>query len=423
VTRIVFSTFGSLGDLHPYIALARELKRRGHAPCIATTDMHRGAVAAAGLDFTPVRPSAAQMGEPAEVVRRVFHPSRGPEYLFRDLVMAHVRATYEDLDHACSGADTIVTHPLTVAGRLVAEKRGLAWRSTVLSPLSLMSTIDPPLFASAPWLLWLRRLGVTPYRLVFELARRTTAGWEAPFHALRSDLGLPPLLGSAQFGGQFAPQGNLALFSRLIAESQADWPPNTIVCGFSRYDGEPDPALLQELDAWLARGSAPVVFTLGSAVSLYASGFFEAAIDAARALRVRALFITGQDPVRHERALAEAGIPPEGVRVFRYLPYSAVFPRASVNVHQGGIGTLGQALAAGRPQLVTPVALDQPDNARRAVRLGVARTLPFQKLRASTLADALTALMSAPQYALRAAEVAARVRVEDVEARAAALLA
>ena len=47
--RIVFATFGSLGDLHPYVAIARELVRRGHRPVVATFDAFREAVEASGV--------------------------------------------------------------------------------------------------------------------------------------------------------------------------------------------------------------------------------------------------------------------------------------------------------------------------------------------------------------------------------------
>ena len=387
-----------------------------------------------------MRPDAAHMGDPAELVRKLFHPRKGPEYLIRNLVMPHVRGAYEDLDRACRGSDMIVTHPLAFAGRLVAEKRGLAWRSTVLSPLSLMSCMDPPLLGPAPWLLWIRKLGIAPYRAVFELVKRSVGAWEKPLRELRHDLGLPPMCairpstsrrcaqderkpGYAQFECQYAPDGNLALFSRVLAEPQPDWPANTTVCGFSRYGGQPpDAALALELESFLAAGPPPIVFTLGSSVSMYASGFFVMAIEAARRVNHRALLVTGQDPSQYDKAIFSAGTA-EAIKVFRYLPYSAVFPRAAVNVHQGGIGTLAQALFAGRPQLITPVAFDQPDNARRAARLGLSRSIAFQKLDADAMTAALRDLISAQAYSANASRVAAVVSAEEEERRAAALLA
>ena len=422
--RIVFATFGSLGDLHPYLAIALELRHRGHRPLIATSDVHRDAIDSAGIEFAAMRPNDEQIGDRAELVRRLFHPLKGPEYLIRDLVMPHVRGAYEDLDRACAGADLLVTHPLTFAGRLVAEKRGLAWRSTVLSPLSLMSAIDPPLFGPAPWLLWIRKLGVAPYRAVFELVKRSVGSWEQPLRELRADLGLSPMRSYAQFEGQYAPEGNLALFSRVLAEPQADWPPNTTVCGFSRYDGTPiDAPLRLELDDYLGAGPPPIVFTLGSSVSMYSTDFFTVAIESTVRLGHRALLITGQDPAQYDAAVGSARIPGGAIKVFRYLPYSAVFPHAAINVHQAGVGTLAQALAAGKPQLICPVGFDQPDNARRVIRLGLARSIPFQKLTADAMTRTLRELLSSREAAAQGTAAGRIVTDEEYLHRAASLLA
>ncbi len=57
--RIVLTTFGSLGDLHPFLALGLGLRDRGHEPIIATSECYRAKVEALGLGFRPVRPDAA----------------------------------------------------------------------------------------------------------------------------------------------------------------------------------------------------------------------------------------------------------------------------------------------------------------------------------------------------------------------------
>ena len=407
--RIVFATYGSLGDLHPYIALARELVRRGHRPLIATFDIYREAVEAAGVEFAALRPSLAGR-DPVAIIQRLMHPWRGPEFLVREMFMPHLRESYEDLARATEGADLLVNHPLSFAGPLLAAKRRLPWASTVLSPLSLFSGLDPPLFPGASWLRQVRRLGVGPYRFVFRLARRIMRRWEAPLYALRAELGLPAPGPVAQMEGQYSPALNLALFSGALAAPQPDWPRQTVVCGFPRYDGPPPDAVTQAaVDAFLAEGEPPVVFALGSSAVMVADAFWRHAIETAERLGRRALLITGKAPEEH-RSL------PRSIRAFRYLPYSVVFPHAAAVVHPGGIGTLAQALAAGRPQLVVPLAFDQPDNARRAVALGLARSLPFRKARGSAMARELAALLRAPDYAARAAAVASTVRAENAAA-------
>ena len=148
-----------------------------------------------------------------------------------------------------------------------------------------------------------------------------------------------------------------------------------------------------ELEAFLAAGEAPVVFALGSSVVMIAGDFWDKAIAASAQLGRRAILLTGTP-------LAQTL--PANVKAFDYLPYSEVFPRAAAIVHQGGIGTLAQALGAGRPQLIVPVAFDQPDNARRAVGLGVARSIPIRKLTARRLASEIAALLDEPAYAANA---------------------
>ena len=394
--RIVFSTVGSLGDLHPYIAIAKELQVRGHHPVIATTDRYKLLIESAGIAYAPLRPAEAQFGGLESVAARLFDPYRGPEYLVREMVMPYIREQYGDIAAACTGADLLVTHPLTMAGPLVCAKTGLPWVSSVLAPASLMSSTDRPLLNSAAWAHWLRGLGAAPYRAVTKLAELLARRWERPLHKLRSELGLPPAAHAALLQGQFSPQLNLALFPRVLAEPQADWPANTVLTGFARYDGAvADSNTRQELNGFLAAGERPVVFALGSSVVMIAGDFWDKAIAACVKLGRRALLLTGTPLARP--------LPPD-VKAFDYLPYSEVFPAAAAIVHQGGIGTFAQALAARRPQLVVPVAFDQPDNARRAVGLGLARSIPMRKLTASTLAIELAALLGEPSYAACAAQ-------------------
>src|SRR5688572_3510367 len=348
MSRIVFSTFGSLGDLYPYIAVARELRRRGHRPLIATFAEFREPVAAAGIDFAPMRPDMAGFGDKMAIMERLVNPWRGPEFLVRGMFMPHLRESYEDLARACRGADLLVTHPLVFTGPLLAQKQGLRWVSTALSPITLFSAFDPPLLPAAGWMRWVSKLGAGAYRLVFRIPRAMVRRWEEPLRAFRGELGLPATDTLAQFEGQYSPRLHLALFSRVLARPQPDWPPNTLICGFARYDGAPLDARRQsELEGFLATGEPPLAFGLGSSAVMVAGEFWRAAADAAQTLGRRAILLTGSPP-------ESVGPLPATVKAFDYLPYSAVFPRAEAIVHSGGIGTLAQALAAGRPQLITP---------------------------------------------------------------------
>jgi len=172
----VLATFGSLGDLHPYLALAQALRERGHHPLVAATDVHRAAVEAEGLPFAALRPDAAAFGDERTAMERALDPVAGPEFLVREVLMAHLRGAYDDLDAACAGAgaDLLVSHPFTFAAPLVAERRhgeGLVWASVAITPSVLLSAHDPAVIAPAPWLRHLRPLGPAFHRLLLKAMR------------------------------------------------------------------------------------------------------------------------------------------------------------------------------------------------------------------------------------------------------------
>lgn len=409
--RIVISTFGSFGDVHPYIAIALELKARGHSPVIATSEVYREKMDALGLELHPVRPDVPSYDQPeglAKLVADLMEPRGGTERVM-ELFLKHLPEVYEDLNAAVEHADLLLTHPLPLVGPLVAQKRGLPWVSSILAPISLFSAYDPPVPPQLPSLYSLLKRSPAFTRLILRLALFKLEMLMKPVYRLRAELGLPrgeqPL-----FGGQHSPSLVLALFSSVMAKPQRDWPPNTRVTGFPFYDrrdffGESDtpPELLQFLDA----GPAPIIFTLGSSAFWVAKDFYRDSIGAARALGQRALLLIG-----HQRNLPPEPLP-EGVAAFEYAPYGEVLPRASIVVHQGGVGTTGQGLRAGRPVLIVPHAHDQFDNAARVVRLGCGRMMARPRYNAESATRELRALLETPDYATKAAEVGAQVQREN----------
>jgi rhamnosyltransferase subunit B len=403
MARVVLTTFGSLGDLHPYVALARELRARGHRPLVATHGFYRERVEAAGIEFHPVRPDLADFGDPAVTMRRAIDSPWATEFVVRRLVLPHLRASHEDLFAACRGADALVGHVLTLAAPLVADERGLPRIHAVLQPLTLCSAHDPPVLSTAPVSRWARRLPPAAWRPLWALARATSRPWLRGLDALRAEVGLPPASGHPLLDG-FSSVLNLALFSPVLAAPQSDWPPRTVTTGFAFWDrdeaGEGAPAALR---AFLEAGPPPIVFTLGSSAVWAAGRFYREAVGAAAQLGMRAVLLTGP--------LAAA---PSGREVLAvpYAPHSELFARAAAIVHQGGIGTTGQALRAGRPMLIVPFSHDQPDNAARCVRLGVAGVVPRHAVRAARLASAIAALLEDSVMRARAEQIGAVVRAE-----------
>src|SRR5215472_9482404 len=115
MSRILLATLGSLGDLHPYIAVGKALVARGQQVRLATSIDYRGRVEAAGLEFAPLAPSIAELGEPEQIARRFFAPWRGPERLIDAMVVDPLRRAYTDLSAAVEGVTLAVSHPITPA--------------------------------------------------------------------------------------------------------------------------------------------------------------------------------------------------------------------------------------------------------------------------------------------------------------------
>ncbi len=409
--RIVLSTFGSFGDIHPYIAVALELKARGHTPVMATSEVYREKMDAAGIEFRPIRPDMPAYEDEEALIklsRDLIDPYVGTEKVM-ELFTANPREVYEDLDQAVEGADLLLTHPLPLVGPIVAQKRRLPWVSSVLSPISLFSAHDPPVPPQMPALVHFVRLHPLFGRLFYRLASYKLESVMKPIFNLRKELDLPrgeqPLL-----AGQHSPTRVLALFSPVLANPQPDWPINTLITGFPFYDrrdyfkeSESPAALLEFLEA----GPPPIVFTLGSSAFWVAEDFYRDSIKAAQELGQRALLLIG-----HARNQPQEPLP-AGMAAFEYAPFGEVLPRASIVVHQGGVGTTGQGLRSGHPTLIVPHAHDQFDNADRVEKLGCGRTIARPRYNARTAIKELRELLENPTYQNRAAEIGRQVQMEN----------
>jgi rhamnosyltransferase subunit B len=408
--RFLMTTWGSLGDLHPFLAVSLELRQRGHEVTIATSEMHRSRVEGAGVGFHPVRPDLRRFYSEPELLRRILDPVSGTEFVIRELMMAHLEQTYEDLVEASQGKDFMVNHTDgAYVLPLVAEKLRLPWVSIALHPFAFLSIHDPP---AVP-------LDVRPrrpegfrdweYALLLWSLREKTRAWFRPVDELRNRLGLKPAACHPLFPGAFSPLGTLAWFSPLLAAPRPDWPSRTRITGFPFYEGrQTDQELDPRLSEFLEKGERPIVFTLGTSAVLFPGDFFQNSLTAARILGRRAILLVG------ERAQsAEWSSLPDTFFVADYVPHSALLPHAAVVVHHGGIGTTGQVLRAGLPMLVVPYIVDQPDNAARVRKLGIARVLYPKEYTAQRAQEELTHLLTDASYSERAAEVGRKIRAEQ----------
>lgn len=391
--------------MHPYMAIAAELRSRGHQPVIATSELYREKMQTAGFEFIPMRPHLAPpQQQDTEMMAKVMNPRSGTGFLLNEMLFPFVRDGYEDLLPAIEGADLLLTHPISLAGPLVAQTTGIPWVSSVLAPASFMSAYDPPM---PPFWPWMRYVGLFGPRATAAFFKQVTKIYKSEFYnQFRNELGLPDR-GNPVFEGQHSPTMTLALFSKLFAQPQPDWPPQARVTGFAFYDSRNELKMPAELTKFLDEGEAPIVFTLGTSAVWVAEDFYRESIAAAKLLGRRAVLLIGDE----RNQLAEP-LPP-GMIAVNYAPFESLLERACAMVHHGGVGTTSQGLRAGIPTLIVPFAFDQPDNAAHAARLGVSRTLPRAKYRAARVGKELQVVLTQADYQNRAHEIGQLLRQEN----------
>ncbi len=400
--RILLTSIGSLGDLHPILTLALGLKQRGHEVTIATIEFYREKVIKLGLSFHAIRPDM-QPHDPS-LIRRLLDLRNGPSYLIRELLLPSISETYDDLLVAGRQHDLLVGGEIVFALPLVAETLNKPWVSVLLSPASFFSSRDPSVIAPLPMTKHLVRGPNFFYRLILKLGNRIARQWSEPIKELRDSISLPyvdnPLMSS-----KYSSDLNLALFSSAFAEPQIDWAAKTFQPGFVFFDQVNQSPLEPELADFLKHPQRPIVFTLGSAAVYDAGSFYTQSAIAASRLNHRALLLVGDnEPPKNL---------PATIAVAKYADYSQVFPSAACVVHQGGIGTTAQCLRAGVRQVVVPFAFDQPDNAARVCRLKLGRTIARRRYSAKSAALAINDLLNDQHAEKNAIAIATLIQSED----------
>ena len=200
------------------------------------------------------------------------------------------------------------------------------------------------------------------------------------------------------------------MFSKVLGKPQPDWHRPTLQTGFCFYDGQKDLGTMPEkLTEFLDAGEPPIVFTLGSAAVMDARDFFEESIEAAQILEPPRRFAlrnfqrtAGRNGGQWKRRLS--------VLITRRI--HRFFRVAACVVHQGGVGTTAQVFRAGVPHLIMPYSHDQPDNAARCKRIGVAETISRDDYTADNAAEELKKLLGNLEYKAKAIEASKTVKVE-----------
>jgi rhamnosyltransferase subunit B len=167
--KILLTTYGSHGDLNPYLVMGSILKNSGHKVTIATILFYKEKVEAIGCEFIPLRPDKEEIGPEEEWAHLVNDSRRGIEFISKKLILPYLEDNYETLLTATEDCDLIISHILTFVSPIVAEKKGIPWVSVILQPSTFVSAFDPPAFAFAVNMPKLKFLGPAFFNLLFKL--------------------------------------------------------------------------------------------------------------------------------------------------------------------------------------------------------------------------------------------------------------
>jgi rhamnosyltransferase subunit B len=407
--NVLLPTLGSSGDVHPFIALGLALQARGHRATILTNPIFQALIEKQGLGFLAV--GTLQDAQRAIANPDIWHLRKGFA-IIAAAIAPSIAQVFRIIESRADGATVVAYSTLAFGARVAQEKLGVPSASVHLQPSVIRTFGDQGMLGNV------RLSAAHPHwykKLLFTLADAVVIDRNLmrPLNEFRASLGL----GAVQHvmdRWMHSPQLVLALFPEWFASPQPDWPPNTHAIGFVQFDAAGEAAPLNAADEFLNAGPAPIIFTPGSAGSTM-QRFFRESVEAVRQLGVRAMLVTNF-PEQVPKTL------PPGVKVFGYLPFSEVLPRAAMLVYHGGIGTLAQGIKAAVPHLVVPHGYDQFDSGWRIEQLGLGRSIPEGRYRAARVAKEIRAMLEDSSLAQRRRAYASRVDSAEALARACDLL-
>lgn len=393
-SRIIIHTIGSAGDVHPFIGMGVALKKRGHEVFVVTNPAFEREISGNGLGFR-----ALGSLEDFDRVKKdpdLWHPRRAFPAVIRQAVdPSHEQIHRITRELHVPGQTIVVASSLAFAARTACELLGIPLATIHLAPSLFPSIHRQPEIHGMPF-------GNRSPRILKKL-QWAIASAVVDHHALpalnrfRAEHQLPAAKGLLKRWWH-SPDRVIGLFPKWFAPPQPDWPSQVIQTGFPMFDGANEKPCPPEVEAFFATGAPPVIFTPGSAMAQGHAFFREAAAAIAKTGR-RAIFLT-KDAEQLPSSL------PAGTAHFSYLPFSLILPRSAAIVYHGGVGTCAQALQAGIPQLIQPMAHDQLDTLSRIRDLGTGLGLHPHQFKRDKIAHALGRLDAEPSFRENAKKVA-----------------
>ena len=366
--KIVINTFGSLGDLHPYIAIGKELKLLGYKVIIATSENYQKIVELHGLEFYKVGPRVSHYIEDEYFAKKAMDLKNGSGFLLKEIIFPNIKETYNDLLNIVLTADLLITSFISYAGHIVAEKTKIPWISCTLAPNIYLSKYDPPILPLSPFFQHFYSLGEHFNDCLFYCIKKLATLSYKPVYEFRKSINLNKGK-DIIFENIHSPYLSLSLFSKYFAKKQLDWPTNNVITGFCFMDENND-IINADLKSFLEHSKTPpILITLGSAAVNLGKMFYETCIEVLENMGLNCIVLVGKNDIKYNNS--------SSILMLDYAPYNQIFKYAKFIVNQGGIGTVANTLRFGKYMLGVPFSHDQPDNCFRIKRMGLGDVLYY----------------------------------------------
>ncbi|MEO1207548.1 MAG: glycosyltransferase [Pseudomonadota bacterium] len=408
--RVLIITYGSRGDVQPYIALGRELSRAGHHVTLATSERFREFVTSHRLDYGYMSddllaiidtPQGKELLENTTNVFQVIWQNIKLSRQVKPLTAALMRESWEVAQHV--RPDYIIYHPKAGAAPHIAEKQKIGCALATPIPMFVPTSEFPfPVLPDFRIGGWYNRLS---YRIINSLSNWFLGPFAKDF---RNEIGLPPL---KAFNVLKASDGSdisvLHAHSQAVVPRPTDWPQSAFVTGYWFLDEETDWECPGPLLDFLNAGAPPIYVGFGSVTGRNPERLAKVVVEAIQMTGLRGVIATGWGGLKTEHL-------PSSIHKIEGAPHDWLFPRMAAVVHHGGAGTTAAGLRAGKPTVVVPFFGDQPFWGKRIHELGAGpKPIPHKKLTANRLSTALLEATSNREMIETAQLVGRAIRSED----------
>ncbi len=399
--KISILTYGSRGDVQPFLALAAALQKAGHAPTLAAPGRFADLASGHGIPF------ASLAGDPVEISRRMNNAGQNPFRMVRAIqgyVFEIAPRVAQQALAACQGTDLIIHSFLfTTGGHMMACHLGVPDISVQTFPMFAPTRAFPNVAIPAIHPGWTSYFSHWLATQVFWYGGNS--GYRRVRKAMPETFPQKPSWPFRQT--QDRPRTPmLCAWSPTVIPHQPEWNEDVKVTGYWSLKGDSNYLPPDGLMKFLSAGEPPVCVSFGSMVNCNADQIYQTIFDALAATHMRAVILSGWSEMRDRKKTAE-------IFMLEAAPHDWLFPRCKVAVHHGGAGTTAAGLRAGIPNIVIPFAADQPFWGRRVALLGAGPIpIPANKVTTRSLIEALEETESSTMRA-RTRAVGRALRVED----------